>query len=181
MPNQLPIYLIICFSIYLMCRNYLDDLKIWRTIISILLPFLFIIPIFISGSRTGSLLGFGLLLFAYFLEILNMRSAKKAIVYILIFLILMGLSFYLIKNSSHPKALFRRSLLVIKNIKAVSLTKGDVRTENFSDAFKAFKKHPVNGVGLGNIWKNYSKWEIHNSFLSILSETLLSFIKRQGE
>lgn len=177
MPNQLAIFLIICFNIYLIGRKYIDNLKIWTNIINVILPLLFFFSVILTGSRTGFVISFILVVYSYFIEFKKLKSIRKIILFLVILLILSGLFSVMFYKTEHPSLLFKRAINVYNNIKACSFTKGDVREENFNDAIKAFLTRPINGVGLGNIWKNYSKWEIHSSYLSILSEAgIIGFV-----
>jgi len=177
LPNQLALYLIICFSLYLLFKENFPANKFFN-IIHISLPFLFFVAVVITGSGVGMCVAFLLTGYSYLLDIKKIKSISKALYLIFGVIAIVGLFIFLLKNS--PNAFFlikKESKLILKNIYSFSLVKGDMREENFRIGFNLFCRNPINGVGLGNVKGNYTEYEIHNSYLSILAETgLLGFI-----
>lgn len=177
MPNQLSIFIIICFNIVLLERGYFSRIKYAGPLIYVLLPLLFLVPIVLTGSRTGMVVAAVLTVYSYCLMIKELKKLRHIIVLLLGAGTLCVLLFFIFRGFPHADALLKRGLSVCNNIQALSLTKGDVRQENFRDGVNVFLSRPVKGVGLGNVWKNHSKWEIHNNYLSVLAETgLCGFI-----
>lgn len=177
MPNQLSIFIIICFNIILLERRVFSRIKYAGPLILFFLPLLFFVSVVLTGSRTGMVISAVLVPYSYYLLIKDMRKKRHALFLFLGAGVFLFPLFLFFKGSPHAGALLNRGLSVYQNIKAGSLIAGDVRQENFRDGINAFLSRPVTGVGLGNVWKNHSKWEIHNNFLSVLAETgLCGFI-----
>ncbi len=188
--SQLTIFLLICFYVYLISRKYIK--QFWLSnIINMILPLLFFCAVTYTGSRMGMFIAIILIFYSYVDLFRKIKSKYKLFLIIgmiILLLILFLIVIFLMKNNSRS-VLFNRAISVFENIKTFSL-KGDPREEINYNSFKAFLSNPINGVGLGNIYKQYCKWEGHNSFLSILSETgiigfipfviLLGFIFIQG-
>lgn len=167
-PNQLAIYLIICFSIYLVLDGILKSNNNWINNFSKLIPPIFFITVVLTGSGVGMFIAFFLIIYYYFLEL-----KKKKIFSSIWVLIVIGLIFIILVLIS-PDVSYRikyESKLLLRNIFSFSLTKGDMREENFKTGINIFFNHPIKGVGLGNVIGNYCENEIHNSYISFLAET----------
>lgn len=165
LPNQLSMFLIVCFCIFFISnRNFLKS-NIFNDIIKIILPVLFVIAEFFTQSRTGV---FVAILLAIYFYIKNIRYLRKSVLFIIIIL---GLVFLFKKIDD-----FRRPLSVFKSIISGEYT-DDIRIEMFTKAIEAFKSNPITGTGLGNFRGIWHTHEVHNTFLAILAETgLLGFI-----
>jgi O-antigen ligase len=163
--NQLAMYIIICLSVFFITANSLKS-KILNTLLIVVVPVLIIIVSLIAQSRTGVFISIILTMLIF---IKNISKVKKEV---FIGLLIIGIIF-IAMNTAH----FKRALTVFDRISSGMII-NDFREANFSKALEAFYIQPVNGIGLGNfrgIW--HSRFEIHNSFLSILTETgLIGFI-----
>ncbi len=163
-PNQLAIYIYICFCIYLISKFKTGN-KIIDILLPVLLPVLTVIASLFTQSRTGL---FVAVLLAIYFYIRNIKHIRKEL---LIIIIIIGLLF-IFKN----KHIFIRPLEVFKYIKSGEYI-DPIRVEMFTQAIKAFKHNPVTGTGLGNFRTVWHINEIHNVFLAILAETgLIGFI-----
>ena len=127
--------------------------------------------VFLSGSRSGAVIFFVISLYIvlnFLIRILKGKVKKKNI---LLFVSLGAVfAFMVIPFLSHRFWNTGRSLSGLQYILKGQF--GDAyRQEQFKQACEQFKGHPWTGIGLGNFLKvSPDGHEIHNSFLSILTE-----------
>jgi len=167
-PNQLSMLSIIYFCFYLILNINLINLNfIW-----IILPGLYLNIILSTASRSGLFLSGVSIIIFYYIFFKKIYKDKKNIK--LTYKLVISLIFLILIFTLHKNVFFtygsRRALRVFDNIKEFDLS-DDIRREINKKAISVFKNNVLFGIGLGNFKKNYFHHEIHNAYLSLLTET----------
>jgi len=168
-PNQLAILAITYFSIYLIIKSQNSE-KI--DFINLILPSLFLNIILSTASRTGFVVGFLCILLFYFiyLKLFLKRRNYSRFLYKLIISVLLVFLIFILHRKVVKTWTSERAASVVNTIKKGEYS-DDIRKILNKKAIKVLKKHSILGIGLGNFKKQYAENEIHNSYLSILTET----------
>lgn len=190
-PNQLSMLTIVYFSMFLL---FFSGRKDKFRLFFMSMPGLFVNIYLNTGSRAAFIVGGVLILIFYFIGVRALitdfaRISKKGIRGLIFSVFCIGLVLWLhlavFKSWTSLRAFSvlmpeGRSWMSEETIDAIRddnpniliRASGDIiRKEINAKALQVFKEHPFLGVGLGNFRNNYHPNEIHNSFLSILTES----------
>jgi O-antigen ligase len=167
-PNQYAVFVTIMLMILFMIFVKSSKGRIFPLLILMLFS---VLPVISSGSRTGTFATF--ILIGLFLLHSLIKSSFKVKFGVISLLCLLGLlGMFLSKSFASLGGSFERSINIFS-----MLWSGEISPDNMGASGKTmseglfyFSKSPFLGIGLNN-FQEYSKYEIHNSFISILAET----------
>jgi O-antigen ligase len=164
-PNQFSSYALVALMLTVLFLRS-------RILMSVLLFICAGVGIFMSGSRTGALVYLFLLL--YFLARLALSVMKGQMSRRLFFICLSAILFFALIFIIFLKERFWNIDRSLSGIVYVLQGKvGDpYRMDQFRQCLAQFRAHPLTGIGLGEyLYISPDGHEIHNTFLSILTET----------
>jgi len=176
--------------VFLSWRYYNYHGKLVKAFLALIVLFITLTAIFLTGSRMGGVIaGFSLLIFIFKEARIVLRI--RTIFNIMLAFLLIGLPIFIIGFGTIKKLNQIEFVSRYGDLYTYIGTRGEkvtdfslkMRSDFFVIGLKMFADHPVTGVGLGNYlsemgrYGSYSFRYSHNTFISVLAETgLIGFV-----
>mgnify|MGYP001128906444 CR=1 FL=1 len=126
-----------------------------------------ILFLFTTG-RISIIVSFALAVFLHLLFYRNKKAMRHSFILGGFFLVtIIWVHFYLPEVSE--RIVYRIESRLTNRL--VGTPEAEFISENFKGAFRAFKDQPLTGSGLGAFVNNYSRFEIHGTYLKMIGET----------
>ncbi len=175
MPNQLSVFTITGFCVYIINGSSKNKSSKIKILAEVLLCISAIFLQFITQSRTGMSLTIILVIY-FIIKKINYKYIYNNLRHSFLFFILFYLTISVLwinifryNTESWRRFIFSRPLMPFRECMVID----QFRKKQFLLAINTYKNNPIIGIGLGNFRFTHPehKYEIHNSFINMLTET----------